>query len=89
MLSKVTSKGQISIPAELRKVSGIEVGDYVELEAKDGKLVLTPKLLIDKEQAWFWKKGWQEKEIRAEQDKRSGRSRKFKSVDEAVKWLKS
>lgn len=69
MLSKVTSKGQISIPTEVRKASGIELGDYVDLEVKDGKVVLTPKLLIDKEQAWFWSKGWQEKEHRAEQEK--------------------
>ncbi|MBI5696234.1 MAG: AbrB/MazE/SpoVT family DNA-binding domain-containing protein [Nitrospirae bacterium] len=89
MLAKVTPKGQISIPTEVRKASGIELGDYVELEVKDGKVVLTPKLLIDKEQAWFWSKEWQEKERRAESDRKAGRSRTFKDAGEALEWLKS
>jgi len=89
MLSKVTSKGQISIPGDIRKASGIELGDYVDLEVKDGKVVLTPKLLIDKEQAWFWSKQWQEKEKRAGEEKRAGKSKSFRNSAEAVKWLKS
>ena len=89
MLAKVTSKGQISIPAEVRTASGIEPGDYVDMEVRDGKVTLTPKLLIDKEQAWFWTKRWQDKERRAEEDRKAGRTKKFKDVDEAIKWLKS
>lgn len=34
--SKVTAKGQVTLPAELRQKSGIKPGDLVELRAGEG-----------------------------------------------------
>ena len=44
---KVTSKGQVTIPKDVRKKMGINPGDYLEIkEAKEGYII---KKKIDKE----------------------------------------
>lgn len=82
--SKVTRHGQITIPAALRREVGIEEGDLVELHAEDDHLVLMPKKLIDKSQAYFWTKEWQEAERQAQADIVAGRTKEFASVEELL-----
>jgi len=49
--------------------------------------VLVPKKLVDKSQAYFWTKSWQEGEKEAEEDIKSGRVKVFDSVKELIKEL--
>ncbi len=42
--STVTTKGQITIPAALRKHMGLRQGDEVAFMVEDGKVVLVPVL---------------------------------------------
>ncbi len=85
--SKVTRHGQITLPASVRKQLGIEEGDLVEIEVTDEKAVLMPKKLVDKSQAYFWTKKWQEGEREADEDVKAGRIKSFNSVDELIKDL--
>ena len=85
--SKVTRHGQITLPASVRKELGVEEGDLVEIEVIDEKAVLVPKKLVDKNQAYFWTKRWQEGEREADEDIRAGRVRTFNSVEELVEDL--
>ncbi len=85
--SKVTRHGQITLPASVRKELGIEEGDLVEIEVEDEKAVLMPKRLVDKNQAYFWTKRWQESEREADEDIKAGRVKTFDSVDELIKDL--
>ena len=39
-LSKITSKGQITIPAGIRRVLSLEVGDTIVFEKKDGDIII-------------------------------------------------
>lgn len=39
-IATVTSKGQITIPASIRKVLGLDKGDKVILEEQDGKVIM-------------------------------------------------
>jgi AbrB family looped-hinge helix DNA binding protein len=39
--AKISSQGQISIPAEVRKMLGVGPGDVVEFNEDDGSVVLT------------------------------------------------
>lgn len=43
-----------------------------------------PKKLIDKSQAYFWTKRWQEGEREADEDIKAGRVKTFNSVDELI-----
>jgi AbrB family looped-hinge helix DNA binding protein len=86
--SKLTRHGQITIPASVRKELGVEEGDLVEIEVVDEKAVLIPKRLVDKNQAYFWTKKWQDAEKEADEDVRAGRVQGFDSVEELIKDLK-
>ena len=39
-LGKTTSKGQITIPVEIRKFLGISKGDRIIFERKDGEIII-------------------------------------------------
>lgn len=82
MRAVVRSKGQLTLPAELRRKANLEEGDVVEFQLTDEGVLLKPKKLIDASQAWFWTPEWQERERQADEDIRAGRTTFFES-DEA------
>jgi AbrB family looped-hinge helix DNA binding protein len=49
---KVLRGGQITMPKELREVLEIKEGDILEVQMEKNKVVLKPKVLVDKDQAW-------------------------------------
>lgn len=83
-LVKVTRGGQVTIPAEMRRQAGIDIGDYVEMRLEEGHLVLVPKQLIDKDQTWFWTQEWQAAEHEAEDELRAGQVKAFDTLDELI-----
>ncbi len=85
--SKVTRHGQITLPAAVRKELGIEEGDLVEIEVEDERAILMPKKLVDKSQAYFWTRKWQEGEREADEDIKAGRVKTFDSVEELISDL--
>jgi antitoxin MazE len=88
-LVKLKSKYQVVIPDAVRKKISLEIGDTLEVEEKDGTVILRPVVVIEKSQAYFWTKRWQEGEKEAETAKEKGSYKDFKKADEAVKWLRS
>jgi AbrB family looped-hinge helix DNA binding protein len=85
--TKVTRHGQITLPASVRERLGIEEGDLVEIDVEDERAVLIPKKLVDKSQAYFWTRKWQEGEREADKDIKAGHVKTFDSVDELIKDL--
>ncbi len=83
-LVKVTRGGQVTIPAALRRAAGIEVGDYLEVQVVDDRLVLSPKQVIDKSQAYFWTEAWQAGEREAQDDLEAGRVARFRTLEELI-----
>jgi AbrB family looped-hinge helix DNA binding protein len=49
---KVLRGGQITMPKELREILEIKEGDILEVQMEKNKVVLKPKVLVDKDQAW-------------------------------------
>jgi antitoxin component of MazEF toxin-antitoxin module len=43
----ISDELSIQLPAELCQQAGVEAGDFFEVSWEDGRLVLTPKLLMD------------------------------------------
>jgi len=81
---RLNQKGQLTLPSPLRRIVHIKPGDYVELKVVDGSLLLTPKVLVDKEQAYFWTEEWQAGERQADADIAAGRVADFDSVDALI-----
>jgi hypothetical protein len=51
-------------------------GSYLDAKA--------PKKLVDKSQAYFWTRKWQEGEREADEDMKAGRVKDFDSVEELI-----
>jgi AbrB family looped-hinge helix DNA binding protein len=47
-LIQVREKAQITIPNKIRKELGIKKGDYLEVAREDDRIVIIPKILIEK-----------------------------------------
>jgi len=88
VLTKVTRQGQITLPAAIRRALQIEEGDYIEVSIVNDSMILTPKRLIDKSQAYFWTPEWQAAEDEADEDIAAGRIYKFGDADSAIAALR-
>lgn len=51
-LVKVKEKFQVTIPTELREALHLAVGDILEATIENETIVLTPKAVVDRQQAW-------------------------------------
>jgi AbrB family looped-hinge helix DNA binding protein len=47
-LVKIHRKGQMTLPSRFRTALGVADGSVVELTLKQGKAILTPKLVVDR-----------------------------------------
>jgi len=88
-LTRISPKHQITIPKEAFEKLQLEVGDFLEVETTEEGLLLIPKKLVSKDQAWFWSKEWQEKEKEADVAITKGEiSKPFKKADELIGHLR-
>jgi len=88
-LIQVRKKAQLTLPLSVRQKLGVEEGDYMDVQVRDGEIVLKVKKLVDKDQAWFWTKRWQQGEKEAEEDIRAGRVYRFPDTKSAIAHLQS
>ena len=89
VFTKVTRNGQITLPAEVRRAAGIEEGDLMAVAVERETIILTPKKLVNKSQAYFWSESWQAGEREASQDVSEGRVREFTDVEDLMRALES
>lgn len=81
----IRNRGQVTIPAGIRRAARLEDGDPVEVELVPEGILLRPRKVIDATQAWFWEPAWQEgeREASAEKGRVFGSSEEFlASLDE-------
>ena len=67
-LMRIKQNYQITIPQSLRKKLNISIGDYVEVEDKEGEIIMKPVKLVHPDQEYFYTKEWQEGETQADKD---------------------
>ena len=91
MYAKTTlrERGQITIPADVRDAAHVDTGVVFEVEVVDGKIVMTPQMVVDASQAWFWTERWQAMEREADEDYAAGRFKSFDNVDDFLAELDS
>jgi len=87
MILTLREKSQITLPKEVVAELEIKKGDNLEIIVQDGKIIITPVLVIDKSQAWFWTKEWQDGEREADEDIRLGRVSKPMDLENLMKHL--
>ena len=87
MLVEFKQKSQVTIPSELVKKLQLKPGDKLEIEEKDGCLIIIPVTVIPRAQMWFYSQEWQADEQRVEEKIREGRIITAKNKEELLKGL--
>jgi len=83
-LIQVREKAQITLPSKIRMSLGIKQGDYQEAEVEGNKIVLIPKVLVDKAETVILSKKGEEMLDEALNDVRKGNLKKFDNVQELI-----
>ena len=86
-LATVRKKGQVTIPAAVRKAAHLEEGDLVEVEMTTEGILLRPRKLIDATQAWFWTPAWQAGVRVAAEELEAGRGERFETGEDLLSAL--
>lgn len=89
MTGRLLSKGQLTIPKEIREAAHLEEGDPVAFEVTDEGILLRPQKFVDASQAWFWSPQWQAMEREADEDIRAGRTKVFDSTDDFLRAVET
>lgn len=66
------SKGQITLPKEVRDALQVREGDDVAFVIEAGQVVLRGLRSIPTDQAWFWTADWQDGEQQANEQLAAG-----------------
>ncbi len=88
-LVKVQRNKNITLPVSAMKRYRVREGDYLQAQETPAGLLLRPVKVVDASQAWFWSKEWQAGEREAGEDIRAGRVKRFKTVKDLAKDLRS
>lgn len=81
--STLRAKGQITLPAEVRKALHVHEGDGVEfIIEEDGRVRLEGTTSIPADQRWFWTEEWQAGEREASEQIARGRGVVYQSDEE-------
>jgi AbrB family looped-hinge helix DNA binding protein len=82
---QVRSNGQITLPAAVRSKANLKEGDLLEvLVEADGTVRLVPQIAVERSQAYFWTRRWQDGEREADDDLIDGHYRDFTGVDDLI-----
>jgi AbrB family looped-hinge helix DNA binding protein len=85
---QIRSNGQITLPTSVRRQANLNEGDLLEIILEqDGSLRLVPKVAIDRSQAYFWTRRWQQAEREVDADLKVGRFQDFDTMDDFIKAL--
>ena len=87
MVVDLKQKSQVTIPNEVVKKLKLVVGDKLDVEVKDGKIIITPVVIIPKDQVWFYSKEWQDGERDVDRQIREGKTIKASSLEELFEGL--
>ncbi len=86
--TKLSKRGVITLPVEIRAAARLEEGDPIEVEIVDEGILLRPQKVIDASQAWFWTPEWQAGEREADEDIAAGRGEFFESGEAFLESLR-
>lgn len=87
MITQLREKSQVTIPKEIIKKLNLKIGDSIDIDVEDNKIVIKQVVIVPKDQAWFWSGEWQQDEKQADKDIANGNTKKFNSAQELFEDL--
>ena len=86
--TRLRTKGQITVPQEIRQMLNAEEGDDLLFSVdENGRIMMSRAQIIPPDQAWFWSERWQRMEKAAQADLEAGVVVEYKNVDDALAAL--
>lgn len=86
--TRIRSKGQVTLPKELRELLTLSEGDDLEFYLDEsGRVIVQKAQTIPPDQAWFWTERWQKMEREVEEDIAAGRIHQYETVEDALDAL--
>jgi antitoxin PrlF len=84
--AKIRQKGQVTIPAKVRKALDLDEGDSLLgfYDSSSGELRIIKDVSIDPETAWLWRDQWQEMLLKSMSDFMEGKTSRVDSLNEIV-----
>ena len=87
---QVRSNGQITLPTNVRRKANLKEGDLLEVVVDaDGTVRLVPQIAVERSQAYFWTRRWQDGESETDEDLIAGRFKDFASMDDLIVDLRA
>ena len=83
----IRNKGQVTIPADVRRAVHLEEGDPIQVEVVADGILLRPQKVIDATQAWFWSRAWQERVAQSVAQIEAGEGERFATDEEFLAAL--
>lgn len=87
MLIDLKQKSQVTIPKDLVEKLKLKIGDKLDIVEKDGKLVITPVVIVPKDQVWYYSEKWQQMEKEVDEQIARGEVHTASDVDELFEGL--
>lgn len=87
MLVELKQKSQVTIPMDFVKMLDLKAGDKLDVEVIDGKLVITPVIIVPKDQAWYYTPEWQVREHEVDKQIKEGQIHTVDSKEQLFKNL--
>lgn len=72
MLVEFKKKSQVTIPKEIVKKVNLNEGDKLYIEEKDGKIIITPVVVLPRDQDWYYSPEWVEVERQVDTQMKNG-----------------
>lgn len=86
--ARVLRNFQITLPRKVREHYHLKQGDLVSVNESPEGILITPVETVDRSQAWFWQKEWQEGEKKVDQEIKKGKIKSFKNAADLTRDLK-
>ena len=77
----VRSRGQITLPREIREALHVEEGDDVAFVVEAGQVTMRGLKSVPAEQSWFWTDSWQAGEREASEQVAAGEGTVYDNGD--------
>lgn len=89
VIGRIARNGHLTIPSKIRKILNIEDGDIVRFTVEDNKIVITPGVIVDKDQAYFFSERCQKEVRESEKEFKEGKYSSYTSVKDLKKAVDS
>jgi antitoxin MazE len=87
MIAYIRERSQITIPNEIIQSLNLKSGDMVDISVNNDQIILKPIIMIDKAQAWFWSREWQDAEKEAQKEIKAGKVHSAENLDDLLGQL--